>query len=251
MTSTAQLQPHPLYDVHCPVSDSSSLKRPLPSLILSMTSTAQLQPLYDSQVSPENSRQLQRTPDSSRQLQTVPDSSRQLQTVPDSSRQLQTAPDSSRQFQTVPDSSRQFQTVPDSSRQLQTAPDSSRQFQTAPDSSRQFQTVPDSSRHYISPNCFYGGVAVQSMGSSKLALLMVLMACVEHAWSASCVVDSFTVKEDFEPKRDNISAEYTIDDDGTMTALLQGTSIQRIVRGKQEEICMAGQFEPVLQSGAC
>lgn len=26
-------------------------------------------------------------------------------------------------------------------------------------------------------------------------------------------------------------------------------AIQRIVRGKQEEICMAGQFEPVLQSG--
>lgn len=28
-------------------------------------------------------------------------------------------------------------------------------------------------------------------------------------------------------------------------------AIQHIVHGKQEEICMAGQFEPVLQSGAC
>lgn len=27
--------------------------------------------------------------------------------------------------------------------------------------------------------------------------------------------------------------------------------IQRIVRQKQEEICMAGQYEPVLQSGKC
>lgn len=28
-------------------------------------------------------------------------------------------------------------------------------------------------------------------------------------------------------------------------------AIQRIVRQKQDEICMAGQFQPVLQSGAC
>lgn len=28
-------------------------------------------------------------------------------------------------------------------------------------------------------------------------------------------------------------------------------AIQRIVRQKQEEICMAGQFKPVLQSGTC
>lgn len=39
------------------------------------------------------------------------------------------------------------------------------------------------------------------MGSSKLALLLVLLACVERSLSASCVVESFTVKEDFEPKR--------------------------------------------------
>lgn len=28
-------------------------------------------------------------------------------------------------------------------------------------------------------------------------------------------------------------------------------AIQRVVRQKQEDICMAGQFQPVLQSGAC
>lgn len=28
-------------------------------------------------------------------------------------------------------------------------------------------------------------------------------------------------------------------------------AIQRVVRQKQDEICMAGQFQPVLQSGAC
>lgn len=106
--------------------------------------------------------------------------------------------------------------------------------------------------------------------ASKLALLLVVLACVERALSASCVVDSFTVKEDFDPKRvssekctdgehgwkksrgnnirissfssqyagkwyalqkkdpeglflqDNISAEYTIDDDGSMTASSKG-----------------------------
>ncbi|KAJ8260900.1 hypothetical protein COCON_G00166230 [Conger conger] len=196
------------------------------------------------------------------------------------------------------------------------------------------------------------------MDYSKLALLVVLLSYVERCWSASCVVDSFKVKADFDPKRysgkwyalqkkdpeglflqDNISAEYTIDDDGTMSASSKGRvtlfgfwvvcadmaaqytvpdpsnpgkmfmtyqglasylssggdnywvidtdydnyaityacrtlkedgscddgyslifsrnprglppAIQRIVRQKQEEICMAGQFEPVLQSGAC
>lgn len=39
------------------------------------------------------------------------------------------------------------------------------------------------------------------MGSSKLALLLVFVACVERCLSASCVVDSFNVKEDFDPKR--------------------------------------------------
>ncbi|KAI1881980.1 hypothetical protein AGOR_G00245800 [Albula goreensis] len=196
------------------------------------------------------------------------------------------------------------------------------------------------------------------MDYSKFALLVVLLSYIERCWSASCVVDSFTVKQDFDPKRysgkwyalqkkdpeglflqDNISAEYTIDDDGTMTASSKGRvtlfgfwvvcadmaaqysvpdptnpgkmfmnyqglasylssggdnywvidtdydnyaityacrtlkedgscddgyalifsrnprglppAIQRVVRQKQEEICMAGQFEPVLQSGAC
>lgn len=39
------------------------------------------------------------------------------------------------------------------------------------------------------------------MESSKLALLLVLLACVERCLSASCIVDSFMVKEDFDPKR--------------------------------------------------
>lgn len=39
------------------------------------------------------------------------------------------------------------------------------------------------------------------MGSSKLALLLVLVSCVERCLSASCIVDSFSVKEDFDPKR--------------------------------------------------
>ncbi|KAI3362390.1 hypothetical protein L3Q82_012692 [Scortum barcoo] len=86
-----------------------------------------------------------------------------------------------------------------------------------------------------------GLIFLAKMGSSKLALLLVLVACVERCLSASCVVDSFTVKEDFDPKRyagkwyalqkkdpeglflqDNISAAYTIDDDGSMTAFTKG-----------------------------
>ncbi|XP_062307338.1 purpurin-like isoform X3 [Osmerus eperlanus] len=182
------------------------------------------------------------------------------------------------------------------------------------------------------------------MDYSMFALVLVLLACIEQSW-ATCVVDSFTVKQDFDPKRyagkwyalqkkdpeglflqDNISAEYAIGDDGAMVAASKGRvtlfgvpdpanpgkmfmnyqglasylssggdnywiidtdydnyaityacrtlkddgscddgyslifsrnprglppPIQRIVRQKQEEICMAGQFEPVLQSGAC
>ncbi|XP_067084587.1 purpurin-like [Osmerus mordax] len=193
------------------------------------------------------------------------------------------------------------------------------------------------------------------MDYSMFALVLVLLACIEQSW-ATCVVDSFTVKQDFDPKRyagkwyalqkkdpeglflqDNISAEYAIGDDGAMVAASKGRvtlfgfwvvcadmaaqysvpdpanpgkmfmnyqglasylssggdnywiidtdydnyaityacrtlkddgscddgyslifsrnprglppPIQRIVRQKQEEICMAGQFEPVLQSG--
>ncbi|KAI3372325.1 hypothetical protein L3Q82_022813 [Scortum barcoo] len=187
------------------------------------------------------------------------------------------------------------------------------------------------------------------------ALVMLFLACVEQSL-ASCVVDSFTVKDDFDPKRyagkwyalqkkdpeglflqDNISAEYTVGDDGAMVATSRGrvtlfgfwvvcadmaaqysvvdpgtpgkmfmnyqglasylssggdnywvidtdydnyaityacrtlkddgscedgyslvfsrnprglpAAIQRTVRRKQEEICMAGEFQPVLQSG--
>lgn len=53
--------------------------------------------------------------------------------------------------------------------------------------------------------CFWcndADICVHSrMESSKLALLLVFLACVEHCLSASCVVDSFTVKQDFDPKR--------------------------------------------------
>uniref|UniRef100_A0A3B3UF35 Retinol binding protein 4, like n=1 Tax=Poecilia latipinna TaxID=48699 RepID=A0A3B3UF35_9TELE len=182
------------------------------------------------------------------------------------------------------------------------------------------------------------------LGSGKLfGLMMLFLACVEQSL-ASCVVDRFTVKQDFDPQRyagkwyalqkkdpeglflqDNISAEYTVGDDGSMVASSRGRvtlfglgwpatcpavvslreltspsalsgdnywvidtdydnyaityacrtlkedgscedgyalvfsrnprglppAIQRVVRQKQEEICMAGQFQPVLQSGAC
>uniref|UniRef100_A0A4W5M188 Retinol binding protein 4, like n=1 Tax=Hucho hucho TaxID=62062 RepID=A0A4W5M188_9TELE len=194
------------------------------------------------------------------------------------------------------------------------------------------------------------------MNFHMLALVVVLLAGLEQSWAASCVVDSFNVKEDFDPKRyagkwyalqkkdpeglflqDNISAEYTIGDDGSMVAASKGRvtlfgfwvvcadmaaqytvpdsanpgkmfmnyqglasylssggdnywvidtdydnyaityacrtlkddgscedgyslifsrnprglppAIQKNIRAKQEEICMAGQFEPVLQSG--
>lgn len=39
------------------------------------------------------------------------------------------------------------------------------------------------------------------MASSKLALLLVVLSCIESCLSASCIVDSFTVKDDFDPKR--------------------------------------------------
>ncbi|KAK1788336.1 hypothetical protein P4O66_016787 [Electrophorus voltai] len=73
------------------------------------------------------------------------------------------------------------------------------------------------------------------------ALLVVFLPCIEHCSSSSCVVDSFTVKQDFDPRKyagkwyglekrvpeglflqDNISTEYTIDHDGTMTAHAKG-----------------------------
>ncbi|RXM91472.1 Purpurin [Acipenser ruthenus] len=79
------------------------------------------------------------------------------------------------------------------------------------------------------------------MDYSKVALLIVVLSYIEECWSASCVVDSFSVKEDFDPKKyagkwyalqkkdpeglflqDNISAEYTIDDEGIMTASSKG-----------------------------
>lgn len=45
------------------------------------------------------------------------------------------------------------------------------------------------------------------MESARVALLLVLLACVERCLSASCIVDSFNVKEDFDPKRVSEPAE--------------------------------------------
>ncbi|KAM4807544.1 purpurin-like [Rhinophrynus dorsalis] len=196
------------------------------------------------------------------------------------------------------------------------------------------------------------------MNRYKSVLLVALLTILEKCNAQSCMVDSFSVMENFDFKRyegkwyaigkkdpeglflqDNISAEYTVEEDGSMTASSKGRvklfgfwlicadmaaqysvpdpsvpakmymtyqglasylssggdnywvidtdydnyaityacrtlnedgtcsdgyaivfsrnprgfspAIMRIVRQKQEEICMAGQFQPVLQSGAC
>ncbi|KAK9408011.1 hypothetical protein NXF25_006785 [Crotalus adamanteus] len=71
-----------------------------------------------------------------------------------------------------------------------------------------------------------------------MTLIFMINDCMGQT---SCVVDSFSVKEEFDPKRyagkwyalakkdpeglflqDNISAEYTIEEDGTMTASSKG-----------------------------
>ncbi|XP_043529879.1 purpurin-like [Chiloscyllium plagiosum] len=171
--------------------------------------------------------------------------------------------------------------------------------------------------------------SLQQMDYSRFVFLTALASIIEDSFATSCVVDQFSVKSGFDHKRysgkwyavakkdpeglflqDNISAEYFVDDEGTMTALSKGRvklfghsinmaghgdhywvidtdydnyaityacrrqkadgtcddgyaivfsrsplglppNIQRIVRRKQEEICLSGQFEPVLQSGAC
>ncbi|CAH2301538.1 purpurin [Pelobates cultripes] len=196
------------------------------------------------------------------------------------------------------------------------------------------------------------------MKNYKYVLLAVVLTIIEQINAQSCVVESFKVKDNFDITRyggkwyaigkkdpeglflqDNISADYTVDEDGKMTASSRGRvklfgfwlicaemaaqysvpdpsvpskmymtyqglasylssggdsywvidtdyenyaityacrtlkddgtcddgysiifsrnprglsqAIMRIVRQKQEEICMAGQFQPVLQSGAC
>ncbi|POI35166.1 hypothetical protein CIB84_001082, partial [Bambusicola thoracicus] len=194
------------------------------------------------------------------------------------------------------------------------------------------------------------------MKYTQYVFLASIFSTVEYTLAQTCAVDSFSVKDNFDPKRyagkwyalakkdpeglflqDNISAEYTVEEDGTMTASSKGRvklfgfwvicadmaaqytvpdpttpakmymtyqglasylssggdnywvidtdydnyaityacrslkedgscddgyslifsrnprglppAIQRIVRQKQEEICMSGQFQPVLQSG--
>ncbi|XP_077201734.1 purpurin isoform X1 [Paroedura picta] len=202
-------------------------------------------------------------------------------------------------------------------------------------------------------------VLLYRMKYNQCTFLVILLSIIDDCLAqTSCAVESFTVKENFDPKRyagkwyalakkdpeglflqDNISAEYTIEEDGTMIASSKGRvklfgfwvicadmaaqysvpdpttpakmfmnyqglasylssggdnywvidtdydnyaityacrtlkedgscddgysiifsrnprglppAIQRIVRLKQEEICMSGQFQPVLQSGAC
>ncbi|KAK2520329.1 purpurin [Columba livia] len=196
------------------------------------------------------------------------------------------------------------------------------------------------------------------MKYTQYVFLASVFSTVEYSLAQTCAVESFAVKDNFDPKRyagkwyalakkdpeglflqDNISAEYTVEEDGTMTASSKGRvklfgfwvicadmaaqytvpdpttpakmymtyqglasylssggdnywvidtdydnyaityacrslkedgscddgyslifsrnprglppAIQRIVRQKQEEICMSGQFQPVLQSGAC
>ncbi|XP_034452047.1 purpurin-like isoform X2 [Hippoglossus hippoglossus] len=78
------------------------------------------------------------------------------------------------------------------------------------------------------------------MDFQMFAVAVLILACIEQSL-ASCVVDSFTVKEDFDPVRyagkwyalqkkdpeglflqDNISAEYTVGDDGSMVASSRG-----------------------------
>nr|XP_032634476.1 purpurin isoform X2 [Chelonoidis abingdonii] len=199
---------------------------------------------------------------------------------------------------------------------------------------------------------------IHRMKYAQYVFLATLLSGIQHCLAQSCTVDSFSVKDNFDPKRyagkwyalakkdpeglflqDNISAEYTIEEDGTMIASSKGRvklfgfwvicadmaaqytvpdpttpakmymryqglasylssggdnywvidtdydnyaityacrslkedgtcddgyslifsrnprglppAIQRIVRQKQEEICMSGQFQPVLQTGAC
>nr|XP_009685879.1 PREDICTED: purpurin-like [Struthio camelus australis] len=191
------------------------------------------------------------------------------------------------------------------------------------------------------------------MKYAQYVFLASIFSTVEYSLAQTCAVESFSVKDNFDPKRyagkwyalakkdpeglflqDNISAEYTVEEDGTMTASSKGRvklfgfwvicadmaaqytvprpplacfvhhdkhkcsdvsgdnywvidtdydnyaityacrslkedgscddgyslifsrnprglppAIQRIVRQKQEEICMSGQFQPVLQSG--
>ncbi|XP_050799051.1 sulfate anion transporter 1 isoform X2 [Gopherus flavomarginatus] len=196
---------------------------------------------------------------------------------------------------------------------------------------------------------------IHRMKYARYVFLATLLSGIEHCLAQSCTVDSFSVKDNFDPKRyagkwyalakkdpeglflqDNISAEYTIEEDGTMIASSKGRvklfgfwvicadmaaqytvpdpttpakmymsyqglasylssggdnywvidtdydnyaityacrslkedgtcddgyslifsrnprglplAIQRIVRQKQEEICMSGQFQPVLQT---
>ncbi|GCC16729.1 hypothetical protein chiPu_0017325 [Chiloscyllium punctatum] len=83
--------------------------------------------------------------------------------------------------------------------------------------------------------------SLQQMDYSRFVFLTVLASIIEDSFATSCVVDQFSVKSGFDHKRysgkwyavakkdpeglflqDNISAEYFVDDEGTMTALSKG-----------------------------
>uniref|UniRef100_G1N668 Lipocalin/cytosolic fatty-acid binding domain-containing protein n=3 Tax=Neognathae TaxID=8825 RepID=G1N668_MELGA len=229
-------------------------------------------------------------------------------------------------------------------------------FKTSTCAQYQLGTFQDAVKSQLCFIPYRQGVERTRMKYTQYIFLASILSTVEYSLAQTCAVDSFSVKDNFDPKRyagkwyalakkdpeglflqDNISAEYTVEEDGTMTASSKGRvklfgfwvicadmaaqytvpdpttpakmymtyqglasylssggdnywvidtdydnyaityacrslkedgscddgyslifsrnprglppAIQRIVRQKQEEICMSGQFQPVLQSG--
>ncbi|NXG39868.1 PURP protein, partial [Dromaius novaehollandiae] len=79
------------------------------------------------------------------------------------------------------------------------------------------------------------------MKYAQYVFLASIFSTVEYSLAQTCAVESFSVKDNFDPKRyagkwyalakkdpeglflqDNISAEYTVEEDGTMTASSKG-----------------------------
>lgn len=99
-------------------------------------------------------------------------------------------------------------------------------------------------------------VSLLIMFSLSLCLSFMELGLISHSWLLG---DNYWV---IDTDYDNYAITYacrTLNDDGTCEdgyALVFSRNprglppaIQRVVRQKQEEICMAGQFQPVLQSG--
>lgn len=63
------------------------------------------------------------------------------------------------------------------------------------------RVFPRSELPHFPPDWCFPRIPAPRMERARLALLLLLLACVERGLSASCVVDSFKVKEDFDPKR--------------------------------------------------